>query len=156
MLSQGRRRPPRILVADDEPVVRLLVSSVLKKEGYTPVLVADGREALGALHSDSDFGAAVFDVMMPHLAAADVIRYMKTERRLMHIPVMLITCESGLKAMAESFAAGATVFLPKPFTAGQLLLMLRMLLDKGAGAAAPARPAQTVHAGAAAHGPRRA
>jgi len=124
------RRPPRVLVADDDPVIRLLVTSILAKEGYTPVVVKDGRGAYRVLHSDADFKAAIFDMMMPHLEGVDVIRHMKTERRLMRIPVMLITSERDHKLMAESFEAGAAVFLPKPFTTGQMRLMLRMLLDK--------------------------
>lgn len=129
-LSPNVSRPPRVLVADDDPVIRLLVTSVLKKQGYTPVVVEDGREAYRLLRSDADFKAAIFDMMMPHLEGIEVIRHMKTERRLMRIPVMLITSERDLKLMAESFAAGAAVFLPKPFTTGQLQLMLRMLLEK--------------------------
>jgi len=106
------------------------VTSILKNEGYTPVVVEDGREAYRVLQSDSDFKAAIFDMMMPHLEGVEIIRHMRTEKRLMRIPVMLITSERDHRLMAESFAAGAAVFLPKPFTTGQLRLMLRMLLDK--------------------------
>jgi two-component system alkaline phosphatase synthesis response regulator PhoP len=130
MLPTGAPASPRILVADDDPVVRLLVTAMLKKEGYTAVVVEDGRAACRVLRSDADFRAAIFDSMMPHLQGVDVIRHMRTERRLMRIPVMLITSGRDLKLMSESFAAGATVFLPKPFTTGQLRLMLRMLLEK--------------------------
>ena len=129
-LSPIVRRPPRVLVADDDPVIRLLLTSILKNEGYTPVVVEDGREAYRVLQSDSDFKAAIFDMMMPHLEGVEIIRHMKTEKRLMRIPVMLITSERGHRLMGESFAAGAAVFLPKPFTTGQLRLMLRMLLNK--------------------------
>jgi CheY-like chemotaxis protein len=140
--SSIARHSQRVLVADDDPVVRLLVTSILKKEGYTAVVVEDGREAIRVLQSDADFRAAIFDVMMPHLRGVDVISHMRTERRLMRIPVMLVTSERDLKLMAESFAAGATVFLPKPFTTGQLRLMLRMLLDKTEAAGPPLQYAQ--------------
>src|SRR5437588_4732424 len=129
-LSPIDRRPPRILVADDDPVIRLLVTAIIEKEGYTPVVVGDGREAYRVLQSDSDFKAAIFDMMMPHLEGVEIIRHMRTEKRLMRMPVMLITSERDHRLMAESFAVGAAVCLPKPFTTGQLLLMLRMLLDK--------------------------
>src|ERR1041385_5804457 len=155
MSTPYTRTSRRILVAADDPAARLLVTSVLKKEGYAPVAVADGREALCVLKSDSDFGAAIFDVMMPRLGVVEVIRHMKTERRLMRIPVMLLTSERGLKLMAESFAAGAAVFLPKPFATSQLLLMLRMLLDKSARAAALAAKAQRITEPPVATGTRR-
>jgi CheY-like chemotaxis protein len=141
-MLQTTERQQRILVADDDPVIRLLVTSILKKEGYTLVAVEDGREAFRVLQSDADFGAAIFDMSMPHLEGMDVIRHMRTEKRLMRIPVMLITSERDNNLMAESFAAGAAVFLPKPFTTGQLQLMLRMLFAKSEAAGRPPRRAQ--------------
>ena len=138
------RPSPRVLVADDDPVIRRLLASALKKEGYTPVVVEDGREAYRVLQTDADFGAAIFDIQMPHLKGVDIIRHMRTERRLMRIPVMLISSEPRIRPTGDGFAAGATVFLPKPFTAGQLRLMLRMLLDKSERAAATPRRGQGV------------
>src|SRR6266446_2947675 len=119
----------RVLVADDDPVIRHLVASSVKKAGYMPVEVTDGREAYRTLKADSDFKAAIFDMMMPYLEGIDVIRYMRTEKRLMRIPVMMITSESDLKVMTNSFAAGANFYLPKPFTLDQLQTALGMLLS---------------------------
>ena len=151
-LSPIDRRPPRILVADDDPVIRLLVTAIIEKEGYTPVVVDDGREAYRVLQSDSDFKAAIFDMMMPHLEGVEIIRHMRTEKRLMRIPVMLITSERDHRLMAESFAVGAAVFLPKPFTTGQLRLMLRMLLDKSEEADASLRRVKECPERLAVHG----
>jgi DNA-binding response OmpR family regulator len=123
----------RILVADDDPVIRHLVAAIVKKEGYTVVLAIDGREAYRILQADADFKAAIFDMMMPHLEGLDLIRYMSTERRLMRIPVMMITSEPDLKLMANSFAAGATVYLSKPFTTERLQTTLQMLLSNSNG-----------------------
>ena len=118
----------RILVADDDPVIRRLLTSIVGKEGYIPVGVEDGREAYRILQSDADFSGAIFDMMMPNLDGLEVIRYMRTEKRLMRIPVLLITSEQDLKFTAASFAAGATLFLPKPFTAAQFLTTLKILV----------------------------
>jgi len=73
----------RILVADDDPVIRHLVTSIVKKEGYAVVVANDGREAYRILQSDAGFSAAIFDMMMPHLEGIEIIRYMRTEKRLM-------------------------------------------------------------------------
>ena len=67
-------------------------------------------------------------MMMPHLKGLDVIRYMRTEKRLMRIPIMIISAEQDIKLMANSFAAGATAFLPKPFTPEQIRNTLHMLV----------------------------
>ena len=67
---------------------------------------------------------------MPSIGGPELVRYMRTEKRLMRIPVMMMTAEQDPKLSSESFAAGAVVFLPKPFTAAQLQTMLRMLVAK--------------------------
>ncbi|MBC8028874.1 MAG: response regulator transcription factor [Pyrinomonadaceae bacterium] len=126
-------RPPnqtsqRVLIADDDPVMRHLLRSIVTKEGYDPVVVEDGREAYRILQSDADFRAGIFDMMMPHLEGLDIIRYMRTEKRLRRIPVLMISAEQDLQLMAKSFVAGATVFLTKPFNPDQFLATLRILL----------------------------
>lgn len=120
----------RILVADDDPAILRLVSTLLEKEGFSVVSARDGREAYKALQADSDFTAAVFDVVMPHITGPELVRHMRTEKRFMRIPVMMMTAEQDPKLSSDSFAAGAIVFLPKPFTTAQLQTMLRMLVSK--------------------------
>ena len=67
---------------------------------------------------------------MPHIPGPELVRYMKTEKRFMNIPVMMMTAEQDPKLSRDSFAAGAVVFLPKPFTTAQLQTMLRMLVGR--------------------------
>jgi len=122
----------RILVADDDPAILRLVATILEKETYTVLSVRDGREAYKILQNDANFTAAIFDVVMPHISGPELVRYMKTEKRLAGIPVMMMTAEQDPKLSSDSFAAGAVVFLPKPFTTAQLQIMLQMLIGKGA------------------------
>lgn len=125
----------KILVADDDPAILRLVTAIVEKEGYAVVSARDGREAYKLLQSDADFVAGIFDVVMPHIQGPELVRYMRTEKRLMRIPVMMMTAEQNPKLSSDSFAAGAVVFLPKPFTTAQLQIMLRMLIAKGSSAA---------------------
>jgi CheY-like chemotaxis protein len=120
----------RVLVADDDPAILRLVSAILEKEGFSVVSARDGREAYKALQDDANFTAAVFDVVMPHIPGPELVRYMRTEKRFNNIPVMMMTAEQDPKLSSDSFAAGAVVFLPKPFTTIQLQTMLRMLVGK--------------------------
>ncbi|HSP62958.1 MAG TPA: response regulator [Pyrinomonadaceae bacterium] len=120
----------RILVADDDPAILRLVTAILEKEGFKVVVARDGREAYKSLQEDVGFTAAVLDVVMPHITGPELVRYMKTEKRFMKIPVMMMTAEQDPKLPTDSFAAGAIVFLPKPFTTTQLQTMLRMLVAK--------------------------
>jgi CheY-like chemotaxis protein len=123
----------RILVADDDPAILRLVTAIVEKEGYKVVPARDGREAYKILQSDAEFIAGIFDVVMPHIQGPELVRYMKTEKRLMRIPVMMMTAEQNPKLSSDSFSAGAVVFLPKPFTTAQLQIMLRMLISKASG-----------------------
>jgi CheY-like chemotaxis protein len=122
----------RILVADDDPAILRLVATILEKEGYGVVTARDGREAYKILQGDQAFTAAIFDVVMPHISGPELVRFMKTEKRLMRIPVMMMTAEQDPKLSSDSFSAGAVVFLPKPFTTAQLHIMLQMLIGKAA------------------------
>jgi CheY-like chemotaxis protein len=120
----------RVLIADDDALTLRMVSAIVETEGYLVVSVSDGRQALKALQEDASFSAAIFDMSMPHVQGLDLILYMKGDERLRGIPVGMITGERDPKVWDDSVAAGASVFLPKPFTPPQVQMMLRMLASK--------------------------
>lgn len=120
--------PNRVLIADDDPVMRHLLSAVVKQQQCEVIIASDGREAFRLLQTDSKFRAVILDISMPYLGGLDIVQYMRSEKRLMKIPVMIITAEENIKLMADSFSAGAAAFLPKPFTPEQLENAIRMLL----------------------------
>ena len=133
---KSEEEPLQILVADDDPPILRLVRAIVEKEGFTVVAARDGREAYKFLQSGEKFAAAIFDVVMPHIQGTELARYMQSEKRLMKIPIMMMTAEQNPKLSSDSFAAGAIVFLPKPFTTSQLQVMLRMLIAKARSASA--------------------
>lgn len=120
----------RVLVADDDALTVRMVTAIVETQGCDVVSVRDGREALEILQHDANFCAAIFDMTMPHVQGLDLILYMKRDARLRSIPVGMITAEQDPKIWDDSVAAGASVFLPKPFTPPQVQMMLRMLVSK--------------------------
>jgi two-component system chemotaxis response regulator CheY len=120
----------RILIAEDDPVIRHLVCSIVKSEGYEVVVTEDGREAIKILQHDTDFKGAIFDMMMPHIKGIDIIRHMRTEKRFMRIPVMVITSEQDIHLVGQTYSAGAALFLLKPFSLTQLKSMLSLLVSQ--------------------------
>ena len=72
----------------------------------------------------------MFDVVMPHISGPELVRICGPKSRFKKIPVMMMTAEQDPKLSSDSFAAGAVVFLPKPFTTAQLQIMLQMLIGK--------------------------
>jgi CheY-like chemotaxis protein len=128
MRTQTSPRSKRILIADDDPVMRHLLAALVRKEGYEAVVVDDGRAAYRLLQSDSDFRAGIFEMTMRHLEGLDILRHMRTEKRLRRIPVLMISADRDLQLMGKSLAAGASAFLAKPFRAEQCQSTLRILL----------------------------
>ena len=129
--THSGRDSRRILVADDDPAILRLVATILERDHFTVVSARDGREAYKILQDNPNFTAAILDVVMPHISGPELVRQMKTEKRFTNIPVMMMTAEQDPKLSQDSFAAGAVVFLPKPFTTAQFQIMLQMLLGKG-------------------------
>jgi DNA-binding NtrC family response regulator len=128
----GESTPARVLIVDDDPTTAQLLSAMGEKEGYQVVSVDDGRQAYRILKSDANFAAAVLNMTVPHLKGVDIVRHMKTEKRLMRIPVIIVAGDHGLKLITESFAAGALAFLPKPFTTEKLVRTLRLAIGSQA------------------------
>lgn len=122
---------PKVLVADDDPAILRLVKAIVEKEGCMVITARDGKEAYKILQSGETFIAAIFDVVMPYIQGTELVRYMQSEKRLMKVPVIMMTAEQNSRLSSDSFAAGAVAFLPKPFTNTQLQTMLRMFIRQG-------------------------
>lgn len=119
---------PRILIADTEVHTAELARSVDNGHAYRVVVAGDGREAFRMLKRDANFNLALFDLDLPHLDGLDVVRHMKTEKRLMRIPVIIVGTNPELKAIHASLTAGAIAFLPKPFSALRLHQTMQLAL----------------------------
>jgi CheY-like chemotaxis protein len=117
----------RYLAADDNPVTLAVIKAIIETLGGEVVCASDGREAAEILQNDSKFSAVIFDMMMPYLSGVDLIHFVKSDARLNHIPIAMITADRDPKIWDDSVAAGASVFLPKPFTPPQFETMLRLL-----------------------------
>ena len=120
----------RVLVVEDDPVILMLVRDVIEEEGYFGVTAANGLEAFKLLEKDSNYVAGIFDIKMPHIQGTDLIRHMHANRRLQNIPVMVMTGDQSLSAQSESYAAGAALFIPKPFTRATLKTMFHQLVER--------------------------
>jgi two-component system, chemotaxis family, chemotaxis protein CheY len=135
-LSEGteplrRIVPQRILIADDDPVTLKLLVAIVQAQGYDTVAVADGLAAMRVLQDHVALDAAIFDMTMPYAKGLDLINIMQANPKLKHIPIAMVSGEKDPKVWDDSIAAGASVFLPKPFTPDQIRMALRMLESKG-------------------------
>lgn len=116
-----------ILFADDDPAMREMVSQVFGSAGYRIRLAENGHEALEELRR-SEPSIAVLDYRMGTPDGLEVCRRIKTNPRLEHVPVLILTGETELESRLAGFDAGADDYLAKPFDPRELLARVRAML----------------------------
>jgi CheY-like chemotaxis protein len=115
----------KILIADDEPSMRLLVSSTLDDGSFELSEAVDGNDAIHkAAQCRPDL--IILDVMMPILSGIEVCRQVKTMPSLRQAKIMILTAKGQANDLDEAMEAGADYFLKKPFSP----LDLRHLVDQ--------------------------
>jgi adenylate cyclase len=118
-----------ILVVDDDPVGRTMLTRLLEQEGHRVDSAADGRQALERLHADL-FDVALLDVLMPELDGYEVLAHMKADEVLRHIPVLMITALDDVGSAVRCIEMGADDYLLKPFDPVVLQARIRASLTK--------------------------
>ncbi|NJR59028.1 MAG: hybrid sensor histidine kinase/response regulator [Cyanobacteria bacterium CRU_2_1] len=116
----------RILAVDDSPDNLFLVQTILEDSGYEIYLAEDGITALAQIeHSPPDL--ILLDVMMPGMDGYEVTRRIRRNKKLAHIPILLITAHEK-SSVVEGLDAGADDFIRKPVDVDELLARVRSLL----------------------------
>jgi two-component system, cell cycle response regulator len=107
----------RVLVVDDSPMNRMILTKALSADGHTPVTAANGLEALELLASDDDSPVDVIllDLEMPELDGYETLTRIKGDERLRHVPVIVISSVEDRDSVVRCIENGATDYLPKPF-----------------------------------------
>lgn len=113
----------RILLVDDDPDLRDLVSDLLHREGYQVCCLANGAEALALLRSSTRPDLIILDLMMPEMDGWELRDKLKADPELAPIPVVYVSGAEGAAHHLPVEDRGA--FLVKPFDANQLLSVLR-------------------------------
>ncbi|HEY9411289.1 MAG TPA: response regulator transcription factor [Jiangellaceae bacterium] len=119
----------RVLVVDDEPVLRESLARSLRFEGYAVTTAADGVEALERL-PDARPDVLVVDVMMPRLDGVAVCRQLRSAGDT--TPVLMLTARDAVRDRVLGLDAGADDYLVKPFAHEELLARLRAMLRRTA------------------------
>lgn len=110
----------KILVVDDMSTMRRIVKNVLKQLGYNNVEEAEnGQDAMVKLKADR-FGFVISDWNMPVMTGIDLLRAIRADGALKHIPVLMVTAEAQKENIVEAVQAGANNYIVKPFTAESL------------------------------------
>lgn len=121
-------RRPRVLVVEDEAGVRSMLGAVLRASGYEPLLSEDGRDAADQLKAGLAVDAVLTDIRMPRMDGMAFVTGLRAQEATRHLPVLAMSAYSDERQEREIRAAGANLFLPKPFTVQALTDALRVLL----------------------------
>ncbi|MEO9325029.1 response regulator [Nocardioides sp. C4-1] len=109
----------RILVADDDPDMQLVLQVALESEGHTVALASNGTAALEiCLHGEIDL--ALLDVTMPGLKGHEVVSRVRADAQRQGLPILLVSANSLLEDVDLGLAAGADDYLTKPFNTFEL------------------------------------
>ena len=136
METAARSDKRRVLVIDDEPDVRLIVTRMLEASGYQVLEAANGRDGL-ILVRESRPDVVLLDVMMPEISGWDVCRTLKTSGDTAHIPVVMLTAKSEIKDLITGMQVGADDYVTKPFARKRLLDTVAEQLARSAASAEP-------------------
>jgi twitching motility two-component system response regulator PilH len=133
---------PTVLIADDSPTLRRIVSTVLERAGHTVVTAEDGVEAVqGAFRTQPD--AVILDVQMPRLSGYVAARLLKDDWQTAEIPVVLLTSLDAASDRYWGAQTGADRFLTKDFEAPELVEAIEDVIraaDEARGGRPPLRP----------------
>jgi len=120
------RATARILVVDDEPIVRDVVCRYLEREAFRTIEAANGDEALRALEAE-DVQLVVLDVMLPGQGGLEVCRWIRARSDL---PVIMLTGRGELTDRIVGLELGADDYVTKPFSPRELVARIRTVLRR--------------------------
>src|SRR4051794_1309103 len=109
-----RRLPMKILIAEDDPIVRRLLETYVQEWGHEVVLAKDGEEAWG-FFQECKYSLVISDWMMPRVDGLELVRRIRASDCPGYVYVMLLTSKSSREDIIKGMEAGADDFMAKPF-----------------------------------------
>lgn len=106
----------KILIVDDFTTMRHIIKGTLKKLGFTNIVEAgDGKDALKELKKDK-IGLIISDWIMPNVSGIELLKAVRSDDELKHIPFIMVTAEGQRDSVIEAVNAGVSNYIVKPFT----------------------------------------
>ena len=118
----------RILIVDDEEVLRDVLEVVLRREGFDVVAASSGEQALSILDSTEEVDLMILDIMLPGISGIDTLRSVRISNP--NLPVIIITAFSSIDGAIEAMKHGAFHYIPKPFKNEEVVLTVNKALEQ--------------------------
>jgi len=132
-MSEATLRPAgslRLLVAEDEPHIRRILTTLLESSGFQLTVVTSGDEALEELRGDEFFDLALLDLLMPGRTGLQVLQEARALPHRANLPVIILTAKGQDVDRRKAFELGAADFITKPFSPKKLLGRVDQLLTR--------------------------
>jgi two-component system response regulator PilR (NtrC family) len=117
----------RVLIVDDEEVLRDVLDAVLRREGFDIVTASTGEEALSLLDTE-EIDLIILDVMLPGISGIDAMRAIRISNPT--LPVIIITAFSSIDGAIDAMKQGAFHYIPKPFKNEEVVLTVNKALEQ--------------------------
>ena len=120
----------KILVVDDFSTMRRIIKNLLKDLGFGNIQEADDGSTALPMLQQGDFDFVVTDWNMPVMQGIDLLRAIRSDDKLKHMPVLMVTAEAKKEQIVAAAQAGVNGYVVKPFTAGTLKEKLDKIFER--------------------------
>jgi len=120
----------KVLVVDDFSTMRRIIKNLLRDLGFTNISEADDGSTALPMLKDGDFDFVVTDWNMPGMQGIDLLRAIRADGKLSHIPVLMVTAEAKKEQIVMAAQAGVNGYIVKPFTAATLNTKLDKIFER--------------------------
>ena len=120
----------KILVVDDFSTMRRIIKNLLKDLGFSIIQEADDGSTALPMLQQGDFDFVVTDWNMPGMQGIDLLRAIRADDSLKHLPVLMVTAEAKKEQIVAAAQAGVNGYVVKPFTAATLKEKLEKIFER--------------------------
>jgi two-component system chemotaxis response regulator CheY len=120
----------KVLIVDDFSTMRRIIKNLLRDLGFTNTFEADDGSTALPMLKDGGFEFVVTDWNMPIMQGIDLLKEIRKDPKLKHLPVLMVTAEAKREQIIEAAQAGVNGYIVKPFTAGTLKEKLDKVFER--------------------------
>lgn len=117
----------KIVLAEDNTTLSLLLKFRLEKEGFDLYMAKDGKEAVELIESNSP-DLIITDIMMPFISGLEVISHVRNKLKSEVVPIIVFSAAGQEEMVLKAFNLGANDFMGKPFSPNELMIRVKRLL----------------------------